>query len=81
MPIETFNLSFESTQNKQQYDTKITSTEVRGGGGGGEGGDKVYGDFKNVLQLLEVLTLAHPCSLLLKMILYLKNCCEDDLGC
>ena len=24
MPIETFNISFESTQNKQQYGTKIT---------------------------------------------------------
>ena len=30
MPIETFNISFESTQNKQQYGTKITCTEVRG---------------------------------------------------
>ena len=29
VPIETFNISFESTQNKQQYDTKITYTEVR----------------------------------------------------
>ena len=29
VPIETFNISFESTQNKQQYDTKITCTEVR----------------------------------------------------
>ena len=27
VPIETFNISFESTQNKQQYGTKITSTE------------------------------------------------------
>ena len=36
MPIETFNISFESTQNKQQYGSKITGTEVRGGGGGGE---------------------------------------------
>ena len=34
MLIETFNISFESTQNKQ-YGTKITCTEVRGGGGGG----------------------------------------------
>ena len=24
VPIETFNISFESTQNKQQYGTKIT---------------------------------------------------------
>ena len=30
MPIETFNISFESTQHKQQYGTKITSTEIRG---------------------------------------------------
>ena len=30
VPIETFNIPIESTQNKQQYDTKITSTEVRG---------------------------------------------------
>ena len=29
MSIETFNIPFESTQNKQQYDTKITCTEVR----------------------------------------------------
>ena len=28
MPIETFNISFESTRNKQQYGTNITSTEV-----------------------------------------------------
>ena len=33
MPIETFNISFESTQNKQQYGAKITCTEVRGYGG------------------------------------------------
>ena len=33
--IETFNISFESTQYKQQYGAKITCTEVRGGGGGG----------------------------------------------
>ena len=38
VPIETFNISLESTQNKQQYDTKITCTEVRG---------KSYGYFKN----------------------------------
>ena len=30
VPVETFNIPFESTQNKQQYGTKITSTEVRG---------------------------------------------------
>ena len=29
VPIETFNISFESTQNKQHYGTKITCTEVR----------------------------------------------------
>ena len=29
VPIETFNISFESTQNKQQHGTKITCTEVR----------------------------------------------------
>ena len=34
VPIETLSISFESTQNKQQYGTKITSTEVRGRGGG-----------------------------------------------
>ena len=28
--IETFNISFESTQNNQQYGTKITCTELRG---------------------------------------------------
>ena len=28
-PVETFNISFESTQNKQHYVTKITGTEVR----------------------------------------------------
>ena len=26
-PIEKFNISSESTQNKQQYSTKVTSTE------------------------------------------------------
>ena len=30
MSIETLNISFESTRNKQQYGTKITCTEVRG---------------------------------------------------
>ena len=29
MPIETFNISFESTQKKQYCGTKITCTEVR----------------------------------------------------
>ena len=29
VPIETFNISFESTQNMQQYGTKIACTEVR----------------------------------------------------
>ena len=40
--IATFNISFESTKDKQQYGTKITCTEVR----------KNYGIFKNVLQIL-----------------------------
>ena len=31
MPMETFNISFESTQNMQQYGSKNTSPEVRGG--------------------------------------------------
>ena len=35
VPIETFNISFESTQNKQQYGTRITCTDVKG---------KSYGD-------------------------------------
>ena len=30
VPLETFNISFESTQNKQQCGTKITSTAVKG---------------------------------------------------
>ena len=34
MPIEIFNISFESTLNRQQYGTKITCTEIREGGGG-----------------------------------------------
>ena len=29
VPIETFNISFESTQNKHHYGTKSTCTEVR----------------------------------------------------
>ena len=28
VPIETFNISFESTQNRQQYGSKITCNEV-----------------------------------------------------
>ena len=33
MPVETFCTSFDSVQNKQQYGTKITFTDGRGGGG------------------------------------------------
>ena len=29
VPLKTFNILFESTQNTQKYGTKITSTEVR----------------------------------------------------
>ena len=29
VPIQTFNILFESTQNREQYGTKITCTEVR----------------------------------------------------
>ena len=29
VPVEIFNISFECTQNKQQYGTKITCIEVR----------------------------------------------------
>ena len=29
VPIETFNISIESTQNQQQYGTKITCTKAR----------------------------------------------------
>ena len=36
MPIETYNISFESTQNKQQYGTKIIYTKVKWEGGYGE---------------------------------------------
>ena len=42
VPIETFNISFESTQNKQQYGTKITCTEAR---------TKVMVVRRNVIQL------------------------------
>ena len=45
MPIETFNISFEGTQNKQQYGTKITCTKVRVGGGGGGGWKNGHGDY------------------------------------
>ena len=38
MLIETFNISFESTQTKQQHDTKITCTRGKGGG------EVIYGD-------------------------------------
>ena len=31
VPIDTFNISLESTQNKPQYGTKITFTEIREG--------------------------------------------------
>ena len=37
MPIETFNISFECTKHKQQYDTKITCTELW---------EKSYGELK-----------------------------------
>ena len=36
MTIEISNISFECTQKKQQYDTKIISTDGEGGGGGEE---------------------------------------------
>ena len=42
VPIETFNILFQSTFNKQQYGSQITCIEVRGGGGG-----ESYGEFKN----------------------------------
>ena len=38
VPIGTFNISFESTQNKQQYGTIITCHTGKWGGGGGGGG-------------------------------------------
>ena len=49
--ITTFNISFESIQYKQQYSTKITCTKIR---------KKVYGGFKILLELLEVLTYSPP---------------------
>ena len=45
--MATFNTSFENTQNKQQYGTKITCAEERGKG---------YVDYKKMLQLSVVLT-------------------------
>ena len=51
VPIETFSISFESTQNKQQYGTKITSTEVR----------KKAMVITNVLKLLSFLTDKSQC--------------------
>ena len=42
MPTGTFNISFESTQNKQQYGTKITCSEAR----------KKVMVIRNVIQLL-----------------------------
>ena len=46
MRIETFKISFESTQNNQQYGTKITCTEVR----------KKIMVIRNLIQLFVVLT-------------------------
>ena len=46
MLLETFSISFDNTQNKQQYGTKITCTEIKGGGGGGGGGVMI----KNVIK-------------------------------
>ena len=40
-PVEIFNISFESTQNKQQYGPKIICTEVR----------KKFKMITNILQL------------------------------
>ncbi len=45
MPIETFNILFENTQNKQQYGTNITCIEVRLK-------KKVSSYFKNVYNFL-----------------------------
>ena len=46
MPIETFNIPFESTQNKQQHGNKITYIEVRGEGDYAElKFDKIIGFF------------------------------------
>ena len=38
VPKETFNISFESTQNKQHYGTQITCTDVHKWRGEGEVG-------------------------------------------
>ena len=43
-PLEPFNISFESTQNKQQYVLKLPRDK------------KSFGDYKNLLQFLVVLT-------------------------
>ena len=51
--IETFNVSLESTQNKQQYVTKITGTEK----------EKVM-VIRNVIQLLSVCSVILTYSLL-----------------
>ena len=51
VPIETFNISFESTQNKQQYGTNITPTEVSR--------EKLWW-FQKLLKLLVVLTPSTP---------------------
>ena len=72
VPIETFNISFESTQNKQQYGTNLTCTEVRleeknmenknyilkigGGGGGGGGGPDTEFHFAKNRSVLVVIT-------------------------
>ena len=37
MLMVTFNVSFQSTENKQQYGTKIYMDRGKGGGGGGGG--------------------------------------------
>ena len=46
------NISLESTQNKQQYGTKITGTDVRWGGGGG-GGEELWRVKKFVTTLFQ----------------------------
>ena len=58
VPIETFNISFESTRNKQQYGTKITCTEVRSGGVGGDLWRLEM--FSNFFKLFRVLTYSPP---------------------
>ena len=45
MPIETFNIPFESTQNKQQYGTKITCTEIKVKKIKNNNNNKSYGEF------------------------------------